>query len=169
VTPQDTDTDTDTEKKDLSEASSDVPVPKPRRKTTDYHPEFLAFVAAYPFDPGMSRPEALKAWEKLSPEDRDKALKAIPAFKDWVSKQGKDYRTVHACRYLSQRRFEGFVEAEASVSVPKQVQVFVGTPQWAAWTKHRGKPPPETDIRLPDGIKRGWYFETEWPAESRAA
>lgn len=59
-----------------------------------------------------------------------------------------------------------------SPAVPKQVVVIEGTAAWAAWTKHRGKRPPTTDVRIPGKqIQRGWYFPSEYPptAENEAA
>lgn len=95
-----------TEQKELmSEKISDE---RPKRKQSDYPDQFKTFWLEYPTDPGMSKAEAAKAWEKLSDLDRGHAISAIPAFKIWVGKQGKEYRTLHACRYLTQRRFEGF-------------------------------------------------------------
>lgn len=45
-----------------------------------------------------------------------------------------------------------------------QVAVLEGSDAWQAWTRHRGRPPPVTDIRE-DGKppRRGWYFPTEFP------
>jgi len=80
-------------------------------KAHSYTPAFENFWKAYPVDPGMSKKEAFAAWGKMSDEDQQSASQAIPGFKAWVAKQGKDYRTVHACRYLSQRRFDGFKTA----------------------------------------------------------
>ena len=160
-----TDTDTDTERKDMSETSSDAPQPeRKKRGKGDYPPDFQKFYSEYPSDPGMSKPEALKAWLKLTGEDRDKALKAIPAFKVWVSKQGKDYRTVHACRYLSQRRFEGFdVAAAETPAAPVGVLVKTGTRAWEAWQAYSrattGKSSPKSERH------DGWYFPTEYPPE----
>jgi hypothetical protein len=148
----------------MSETSSDAPQPeKKKRAKNDYPQDFQTFYAAYPADPGMSKPEALKAWLKLPDDDRDKALKAIPAFKVWVSKQGKDYRTVHACRYLSQRRFEGF---EASVNVTTEnpgVLVKRGSDAWEAWQKVKRTPYSER--------YDGWWFPSQFPpnTEARAA
>lgn len=133
-------------------------------KRNSYAKQFLAFWKAYPTDSGMSKAEAHKVWQKMSQEDCDYAIGAIPAFKAWVAKQGKDYRTVHAVRYLSQSRFEGFVRsAEIVASQASSVPVQQGTPAWAAWAKAKGKESPVTDIRTSEGLIRGWYFPTEFP------
>jgi len=120
----------------------------------------------------MSKAEALKAWQKLSPEDHEAALKAVPGFIDWARKQGPDYRMVHACRYLSKRRFDGFQAQEAAraTNAEKRVLVFEDTPQWEAW-KATGKPLLARDLKDDDGrlLGRGWYFPTEYPPQEQAA
>ncbi len=148
----------------MSETSSDAPQPeKKKRVKNDYPQDFQTFYAAYPADPGMSKPEALKEWLKLLDDDRDKALKAIPAFKAWVAKQGRDYRILHACRYLSQRRFEGFDLAESQQSSITQFLAKPGMREWEAWQSFE-----KTPISEKTG---GWYFPTQWPPnhEPRAA
>lgn len=144
------------EEKVLSETSSDKP--KPKKTRGEYSEGFLAFWKAFPTDSGMSKLEAAKAWEKLSEEDRGHAVAAIPGFVAWVARQGKDYRTVHACRYLSQRRFEGFAEAKqqaggACLSVPI---IREGTPEWDELKKSRPRLVAR-DIQTPNGIVRGEY------------
>lgn len=81
-------------------------------KSSKYGDDYEAFWKSYPSDPGMSKKEGAREWQKLTPTERIAALQAIPAFKIWKAKQGKDYRTLHAVRYLSQRRFEGFAGSE---------------------------------------------------------
>jgi hypothetical protein len=157
VTAQDTDTDTEV-RKNMSETSSDViNFPKPRRKRNDYPEDFEKFYLAYPSDPGMSKPEALKQWGKLSEENRGHAVDAIPAFIGWISDQGKDYRVVHACRYLSQRRFDGFIESQSMIkdSAPVGVLVKRGTPAWESWQRIKSTPCSEQ--------LGGWHFPTEYP------
>jgi uncharacterized protein YdaU (DUF1376 family) len=80
---------------------------KPRRKRASYSTDLEAFWSSYPTDPLMSKKEAAAQWSKLTPEDRDRATKAVPAFAAHC-RANPDYRPVHACRFLSQRRFEGF-------------------------------------------------------------
>lgn len=96
--------DTITRKKDyLSETAS----PQPTRKRKNYSDDFVKFWSDYPTDSLMSKSEAFKAWGKLSDEDRAVAIAAIPAFKAHC-RANPDYRPVHACRFLTQRRFDGF-------------------------------------------------------------
>jgi hypothetical protein len=92
---------TDTEKKE------DSPKREARLRTT-YPEDFEnGFWKPYPTSPNMSKSEALAAWKGLSEEERKLASAAVPAFKNWLREQ-KDHPVVHACRFLKQRRFEGF-------------------------------------------------------------
>lgn len=83
-----------------------------KAKPSTYGDDYEVFWKSYPTDPGMSKKEGAKEWQKLSLSERTSAISAIPPFKMWVVKQGKNYRTLHAVRYLSQRRFEGFAGSE---------------------------------------------------------
>jgi hypothetical protein len=88
--------------------------PKPSksvRTRIDYPADFEEWWKAYPTDQNMSKAEALKAWRQLGPEDRQKAIAAAPRFRIWCRQQ-KDYRTIHAERWLSKRRFDGFAPQE---------------------------------------------------------
>lgn len=139
------------------------------RKRNSYAEDFERFWSAFPTDAGMSKLEASKVWDKLPADDRLAAFNCIPAFKAWIAKQGQTYRTVHACRYLSQRRFEGFKEQEIRIrEVVKSTRVYVqsGTDAMDAWDaffkRTKGKMAPRDQ-------RGGWYFETEYPPQEQAA
>lgn len=132
----------------------------PTRKS--YSEAFEGFWKNFPTDKGMSKLEAWKAWGKLTPDEQVDALEGISGFRDWVAKQGKDYRTVHACRYLSQKRFDGF-KTLAGAGLVDQVFVAENTAAWAGWLKYRGREPPRVDRRTDTGMVKGWYFPTEFP------
>lgn len=83
--------------------------PPPRTKQ-EYSSEFEAFWLAYPRSPTMSKKEAWREWMKLDPASRETACAAIEPFKK-VLRSKPQLETVHACRFLSQRRFDGFFEA----------------------------------------------------------
>jgi len=100
----DTDTDTDTDKKDISQPS--VARPKQVRTRKAYPEDFEAFWKAYPTDPNQSKAEALAAWQRLGEEDRKQAIASVPAFVAYCQKD-PTYRPIHACRFLTKRRFEG--------------------------------------------------------------
>jgi len=70
-------------------------------------PLFEDFWKTYPTDKIMSKKAALVQWKGLSEQDRSAALAAVSGFKAFCSKD-KTYRPVHACRFLSERRFDGF-------------------------------------------------------------
>jgi len=93
---------TEREKEVLSETT---PEPKPRKKR-GYSKELEEFWLAYPTTKTMSKQEASKAWDRLSEADRQAALSAVPAYKAELAKNTWQ-QAVHACRFLSQRRFEG--------------------------------------------------------------
>jgi hypothetical protein len=129
---------TDTEKKET-------------RARPAYPPDFEAlFWDKYPRTPVMSKKLALSEWQKLSEADRSAALAAVAPFKEWLAKQ-KDHPVVHACRFLSQRRFDGFKPSLEVVST--KVFVRAGTDAWDAWQA----------IKKTPCVNDGWYFETEYP------
>jgi hypothetical protein len=78
-----------------------------------YPPDFENFWKAYPTDPLMSKKKAFEIWRRMSAADRVAAQSAIPAFREYVKRQ-VNYRVVHAQRYLSERRYEGFAGKPAS-------------------------------------------------------
>lgn len=141
----------------------------PRR--ISYPALFETFWLEYPRDDGMSKAEALKPWLKLSEDDQQKAVAALPAFKAWARAQPTDYRMIHACNYLIKRRFDGFVEKAKAMEAAAQqhsTQVYVqyGTPAGDAWEQEyrikRKKPPPRDN-------KGGWWFPTEYPEPQSSA
>lgn len=100
----------------LSETSSDARVlgfpekakqDRPKRQRHAYSAAFEEFWQAYPTDPLMSKAQAAKQFERLSDEDQRRAISAIPGFRTHCQKN-PDYRPVHAERFISQRRFDGF-------------------------------------------------------------
>lgn len=98
---------TDTEKKESF---------RPKRVRTLYPEDFEnEFWKVYPRTPIMSKVQALREFEKLSEEDRKAAIAAVPRFVAWLKTQ-KDHPAVHACRFLSQRRFDGFAAGTTPVN-----------------------------------------------------
>ena len=80
---------------------------KPVRTRKSYTTEYEEFWSVYPTDRLMSKSEAFKVWARLTPENRQLATASIPNFIGYC-RANPNYRPVHACRYLSQGRFEGF-------------------------------------------------------------
>lgn len=149
------------------DSKKDIIVGSVTRKRNSYAQDFELFWSAFPTDNGMSKLEASKAWAKLTPDDKLDAFNAIPGFKAWVTQQGPNYRTVHACRYLSQRRFDGFkAQAQQINTQSTRVYVMTGTDQMDAWDNHFKK----TKGKLaPRDQRGGWWFDTEYPPQEIAA
>jgi len=155
---------------EIGEDKKDSIVGSVTRKRNSYAPLFETFWERYPIDKGMSKLEAAKAFDKLSPEDQQAAIDAIPAFRKWVKEQGDSYRVVHAVRYITQDRFRGFTADVARPIGKAKVAVLEGTQAWDI-RKAMGEKFPTVDIKDDNGrvIGRGWYFDTEYPEERNAA
>ena len=122
-TPPDTDTDTDTDKNMLLRNSrpkqvSDPPNGKTKRTRNrkNYPEQFQAFWAEYPTDPLMSKKRAADAFQKLTPEDAAIAIASMKNFRAYCAKH-PDYRPVHAERYITQRRYDGFIGSAITVEL----------------------------------------------------
>lgn len=90
---------TDTEKK------KDIAAPK---RGDGYSKEFeMDFWKPYPRTPVMSKSEAWRAWQKAPDEDRCRIIAAVPRYASWLQSK-PDHPAVHACRFITQRRFDGF-------------------------------------------------------------
>ncbi len=94
--------------KTIEEKKESDPVAKATRtKVSSYSEEFESkFWQPYPRSPTMSKTEAWKAWQKLTPEEQKTASAAVEPYRQSM-KSKPDY-VVHACRFLTQRRFDGF-------------------------------------------------------------
>lgn len=145
----------------LSETSSDdgdVPI---KRRRESYSPDFEAFWKAYPTDSLMSKKAASDAWKRLDESARTEVMASLPAFKAYCASK-PDYRPVHAVRYITQRRSEGFIQVASKAS--EQTFVEKGTPEWEAWQKVRKVPP----VRSETHHTEGWWFPTRWPQQDGA-
>ncbi|MEW9615922.1 DUF1376 domain-containing protein [Shinella sp. S4-D37] len=117
----------------LSETGSDHGAGKKVR--TSYPEAFEAFWTAYPKTPNMAKKEAFDAWKKLTDEERGQCLQAIPGYVAFL-KTKPDLETIHACRFISKRRFEGFVATATSSAAA------VDDARWATrlnYARHHGK------------------------------
>jgi len=135
-----------------SEVSSDV-CTKPAKRRHSYHPRFEEFWSNYPTDALMSKAKAGAAFDKLEDEDQDSAIRSIPAFRAYCA-QHPDYRPVHAVRYITDRRFDGFIKA-ADAEAQRDF-VAMGSETWRCLLHLRGA------VSLPhkdfDG-RCGWTFD----------
>jgi hypothetical protein len=77
----------------------------------DFSKDFEEFWSGYPKDPLMSKKRTNKIWKGMDRTERAKAIASLPNFRAFVSRQ-KDYRTLHAWKYLIERRYEGFEAPE---------------------------------------------------------
>ncbi len=130
-------------KEEDSSADADTTPPLVKSGKKAYPDEFEEFWRAYPTDPLMSKSKALEKWRRLSAEDRAAALQALPGFRAHCARDAT-YRPVHAERFLSQRRFDGFNAEEAR--------------------RHAAMPPPEEAA-----LRRQWGGNAEALVEAIGA
>lgn len=142
--------------------------PKPAKGRISYPADFEDLWKAYPTDALMSKKTAYERWKRLDDADRAELMASIPAFKAHCQKN-PDYRPVHAERYISQRRFEGFAE-QAKLSYENTgTRIFAGTPQWDAWRAHRVKKIGRVAYMDECGQNgTGFLVPTEWPPTDRS-
>jgi hypothetical protein len=95
--------------------------PQSVRRINPYPEAFELFWRDYPTDALMSKKRAFVQWKRLGETDRVAARAAIPGFRDYCRKN-PTYRPVHAERFLSQRRFDGFTGGEPQLS-PEEIAV----------------------------------------------
>ena len=80
-----------------------------KKKTKlNYPASFEDFWHNYPTDPLMSKKKAYEQWRRLAVVDRVSALAACGPFREFCHAH-PTYRPVHALRFLSERRFDGFM------------------------------------------------------------
>ncbi|RWO04398.1 MAG: hypothetical protein EOS07_29760 [Mesorhizobium sp.] len=162
-------TETDTEKKDLSGKNPDQPVKS--KKKVSYSEAFEEFWKAYPKTPNMSKAEAFAEWKKLDNDECALCLSAIPAYMAFL-KTKPDLETIHACRFISKRRFEGFAagiasaEADEGAQWPKRLAYARSNKTWSSsmWGPgpgHRGCRVPADLLNEGDG--NGWR---EWEQQA---
>ena len=72
-----------------------------------YSKDFEEFWKNYPTDKLMSKKMAHGIWRRMSGLEQVLARDSLPSFRAYVAQQ-KNYRVVHAWKYLSERRYEGF-------------------------------------------------------------
>jgi hypothetical protein len=101
--------------RDRIEHSPDAKAPRTKQ---EYSEEFeTKFWVPYPRSPTMAKKEAWREWMKLTPEQRQAACQAIEPYKKYLRSK-PNLETVHACRFLSQQRFDGFITATSAGPAP---------------------------------------------------
>lgn len=116
----------DKKERDMFETDVSNVSPPPRkrakaRRRFAYTPEFEAFWTNYPDTPGTSKSDAFAEWMHLLPAEQELATTSLAKFRaDVAARKQKqaDFRAVHACRYLSQRRWESYQTAQI-ITLPK--------------------------------------------------
>ncbi|MFP5077033.1 hypothetical protein ACLE20_06970 [Rhizobium sp. YIM 134829] len=135
------------------------------RKVNSYPEAFEAFWIAYPRSPNMSKREAYEAWQKLDEAERAACVAAVPPYIAFL-KSKPEHETIHACRFISKRRFEGFHSAAATVVTDEtwekrlragRTQAMWATAQWGPMPGHAGSQVPAKLLQAGDG--EGWK---EW-------
>lgn len=104
----------DTLKESKIDTKEEVKERKKVRTSVVYSKQFDEFWRAYPRTPSMGKFETWKAWQKLPVEERELAMAAVPKFDAWVKTQKPDYVILHAVRFLSKKRFDGFAAGPVS-------------------------------------------------------
>ena len=139
--------------------------PKPRKARVSYPADFEEFWKGFPTDANMSKAEAFKAWKPMLDDDKALVLASLPAFRRYCLDR-PDYRPVHACRYLSQRRFEGHAAAKNGATPHRgRTESNLGSPEtwdddrWRmvlrlaredrVWDAAFGPPPGDRDCKIP--------------------
>lgn len=154
----------------LSGTGPDHGLASPKRKA--YPDDFEAFWQAYPRTPNMSKKEAFDAWRKLDQSDRLSCIASITGYVAFL-KTKPDLETIHACRFIKYRRFEGFAPSSSSTPAGeatdddwrKRLRYGRQNRQW--WTAKWGPPPGRDGCAVPvqmimDGDGDDW---SEWAAD----
>lgn len=147
--------------------------------------DFEKFWKGYPRTPTMSKKETRAAWEKLTEADRASVLAAGPKYARWLtSERAKrpDAPAVHAVRFITQRRFEGFNEPPDPEQAPAGEPLFKHgdrapasagrlagyiywkseTPEWDRWSRYNKGIGRKS---MPVDKFGGWFFPTAAPPE----
>jgi hypothetical protein len=126
-----------------------------------YSEAFEQFWREYPrAKAGMSKPDAFRAWSKLTAADRAAALATLPAQACAWSGRDDHYRK-HAQGWLNGRFWEGFapVAGNGNGAAPGYYARF-GSKELEAWDAY-GKRTRGMDY--PRDKRGGWRFPTRWP------
>ena len=89
-----------------------------------YSKNFEEFWKAYPTDPNMSKKMTHDIWRRMRRDEQAKAVASLPNFRAYVAGRRDNYRPVHAAKYLTERRYDGFLagdvdQAAAATSMDK--------------------------------------------------
>ena len=163
ATPPESETESDSESE--SEKESDPGTRASARYSREFDEQFWK---PYPRTPVMSKAEAWRAWQKAGAAERAALVAAVPRYAAWLAAK-PDHPAVHACRFITQRRFEGFDEA-AGPAAPTLVAIAPGTPEWDAWWRYYaarkngvGKSFGQTRMRQAREERKAHLERSRWP------
>lgn len=133
---------------------------KPPKRRFAYPPDFEKFWIDYPTTSIMSKKEAYNKFKNMDDESKNDVVRSVPLFQSYC-RQNPDYPPVHACRYISQARYVGFLDGAKKI----EGMCFVkkGTTQWNAMLQIKGKV--SFPITEHNGDK-GWSFKKTDVAEA---
>jgi uncharacterized protein YdaU (DUF1376 family) len=132
-----------------------------------YPDDFEGFWKGYPTDSNMSKAEAFKAWQKLDESEKATCVATLSDYRLYCRSK-PDYRVLHAVRYITQKRFDGFKEQSdrnAKVLAERGPTIFVRheSPQWDAWNRYLKATSGRGAVY--SSRTNGWEFPSEWPPE----
>lgn len=111
-----------TREEETREETVNSPDAKAPRTRQIYSEEFEAkFWLPYPRTPTMSKSEAWKSWIKLTPAQQLASCQAIEPYRRHLRSK-PNLETVHACRFLSQQRFEGLLGDNGSQPASRDIR-----------------------------------------------
>lgn len=150
----------------IGSLSGSGPDDRPKAKSAvSYSQAFESFWSIYPRTPNMSKKEASDAWRKLDNADRAACVAAVPGYVAFL--KGKpDLETIHACRFISKRRFEGYGRGAAATVTEEtwvkrlrhgRTRATWSTSQWGPMPGQAGSQVPSSLLQAGDGD--GWQ---EW-------
>jgi hypothetical protein len=119
------------------------------------------FWRRYPRTPVMSKAEAWKAWQKSTDADRARIVAAVSRYAAWLRSK-PDHPAVHACRFITQRRFEGFGEPEPEPAPDLAGKFYAPceSDELLAWDRHMQA---SHGRGLPRDRAGGWFVGSRWP------
>jgi hypothetical protein len=137
----------------------------PRPYSVEFENDFWK---PYPRTPVMSKQEAWREWLRLPVDDRGKATAAVAPYVAFL-KSKPDHPAVHACRFLKQKRFEGFETQVEQIKVGFPIRP--GTDQFKAWMAHFPRKSIQYSLMVrSDDTGQPYYAPAEWPpSPARAA
>lgn len=165
ATPPDTETDTENTLPETKSSTISVrSVGKPTRPAAD--DQFDEFWKAYPHRGEASDPKkpAREKFERaikrgVDPEAILAGAKRFAEIERRAGRAGTD-KCAQAVTWLNQERWQDYPATPADQS-PASIFIARGSPEWDAWTRHRGKEP--ISKFYPEHRAEGWYFPTTMP------